>query len=87
MHERGTAKMHQRAFAMEKRIERMRTTGRPVSRERAMTMQFSSREFNGDELFTVEGLEKAYDGRTLFSGVELEALGGERIALIGDNGT
>lgn len=87
MHERGTAKMHQRAFAMEKRIERMRTTGRPVSRERAMTMQFSSREFNGDELFTVEGLEKAYDGRTLFSGVELEALGGERIALLGDNGT
>ena len=65
MHERGTAKMHQRAFAMEKRIERMRTTDRPVNRERALAMQFSSREFNGDELFTVEGLEKAYDSRKL----------------------
>ena len=87
MHERGTAKMHQRAFAMEKRIERLRSTERPVSRERAMTMKFSSRAFSGDELFTVEGVEKAYDGRSLFSGVELEALGGERIALLGDNGT
>lgn len=87
MHERGTAKMHQRAFAMEKRIERMRTTDRPVNRERALAMQFSSREFNGDELFTVEGLEKAYDSRKLFSGVELGAQGGERIALLGDNGT
>lgn len=87
MHEHGTAKMHQRAFAMEKRIDRMRSTDRPVSRERAMTMQFSSREFSGDELFTVDGLEKNYDGRKLFDQVNLEAIGGERIALLGDNGT
>ena len=87
MHERGTAKMHQRAFAMEKRIERMRSTERPVARERAMTMGFSSWEFNGDELFSVEGLEKSYEGRRLFSDVDLSAVGGERIALLGDNGT
>ena len=87
MHERGTAKMHQRAFAMEKRIERMRTTDRPVNKERNLAMQFSTREFNGDELFTVEGVEMSYDGRKLFAGVELEAVGGERIALLGDNGT
>lgn len=29
----------------------------------------------------------AFDGRTLFSGVNLEVAGGERIALLGDNGT
>ena len=29
----------------------------------------------------------AFDGRTLFSGVDLEVTGGERIALLGDNGT
>ena len=33
------------------------------------------------------GLGKAYDGRTLFSDVELQVAGGERIALLGDNGT
>lgn len=87
MHEHGTAKMHQRAFAMEKRIERMRTTDRPLSKERKMTVQFASRDFSGDELFTVEGLEKAFDGRKLFEQVELEVVGGERIALLGDNGT
>ena len=36
---------------------------------------------------SVKGLGKAYDGRTLFSDVELQVAGGERIALLGDNGT
>ena len=87
MHEHGTAKMHQRAFAMEKRIERMRSTECPVTKERSLKVQFSTREFSGDELFTVEGLKKNYGGRKLFDHVDLEAIGGDRIALLGDNGT
>lgn len=87
MHQRGTEKMHKTAFAMEKRIERLRTTDRPMARERALKMQFSSWEFNGDELFTVEGVRKTFGERTLFDNVSLEAHGGERIALLGDNGT
>ena len=87
MHQRGTEKMHKTAFAMEKRIERLRSTERPVAKERALKMQFSSWEFNGDELFTVEDVSKSFGGRTLFDHVSLEAHGGERIALLGDNGT
>ncbi|MCD7757842.1 MAG: ATP-binding cassette domain-containing protein, partial [Clostridiales bacterium] len=87
MHERGTEKMHKTAFAIEKRVERLRTTGRPVGKERAMTMGFATRDFRGDELFTLTGLGKSFGSRSLFSNVNLEVIGGERIALLGDNGT
>ncbi|MCD7843723.1 MAG: ATP-binding cassette domain-containing protein, partial [Clostridiales bacterium] len=87
MHERGTEKMHKTAFAIEKRVERLRTTGRPVGKERAMTMGFATRDFRGDELFTLTGLGKSFGSRSLFSDVNLEVIGGERIALLGDNGT
>ena len=34
--------------------------------EAGLKMQFSSWEFNGDELFTVEDVSKSFGGRTLF---------------------
>ena len=82
----GNDKLHKRAFSMEKRIERLRTTDKPT-KERGMEARFGEREFKGDELFTVKGLKKSFDGRTLFSDVSMEVTGGERIALLGDNGT
>ncbi len=81
----GNDKLHKRAFSMEKRIERLRQTERPV-KERQMEAQFHTKEFHGDEVFTVHNLSKCYGERTLFSGLELLVRGGERIALIGDNG-
>ncbi len=71
---------------MEKRIERMRTTDRPT-KERKMEVRFGEREFRGDEVLTIKELEKSFGERTLFSDVNLEVVGGERIALLGDNGT
>ena len=82
----GNDKLHKRAFSMEKRIEKMRTTDKP-RQERNLTMGFQSTDFKGDMLFTLEGVSKAYGDHTLFSDLELEVLGGERIALLGDNGT
>ena len=82
----GNDKLHKRAFSMEKRIERLRTTDKPT-RERRLDMKFGEREFRGDEVLTVKELKKSFDGRTLFDHVNLEVVGGERIALLGDNGT
>ena len=86
MHELNTELLHKRAFSIEKRIARLRTTDRPET-ERGLKASFRSREFHGDMLFAVEGVSKSFGERTLFSGLELEVLGGERIALLGDNGT
>jgi ATPase subunit of ABC transporter with duplicated ATPase domains len=86
MHEHNTELLHKRAFSIERRIARMRTTDQP--RQSAnLTMGFQGAEFKGDVLFTLEGVTKAFGERTLFSDLELQVLGGERIALLGDNGT
>ena len=82
----GNDKTFKRAQSMEKRIEKMRVTDRP-RKARKLDVRFGEREFRGDEVFTAKGLAKSFGGRTLFSGVDLEVRGGERIALIGDNGT
>ena len=82
----GMDKTFKRAQSMEKRIERMRTTDKPT-KERRLDVKFGEREFRGDEVLTIKGLKKSFDGRTLFDNVDLEVVGGERIALLGDNGT
>ena len=82
----GNDALHKRAFSMEKRIERMRTTEKPA-RAKKMDARFASREFRGDEVLQIRDLSKGFDGRMLFSGVYLRVEEGERIALIGENGT
>ena len=86
MHEHNTELLHKRAFSIEKRIARMQTVNRPT-RERKLEVRFGEREFRGDEVMTIKGLSKGFGDRVLFEGVSLEVAGGERIALIGDNGT
>ena len=82
----GMDKTFKRAQSMEKRIERMRVTDRP-KKKRKMEVRFGEREFRGDEVLTIKNLKKSFGDRTLFSDVNLEVAGGERIALLGDNGT
>ncbi len=82
----GNDKLHKRAFSMEKRIERLRRTEKPA-KTKQLDVHFNTREFNGDEVFTLRNVSKSVGARVLFSQVELSVVGGERIALIGDNGT
>lgn len=82
----GNDKLHKRAFSMEKRIERLRKTDRPRKAQK-LDVRFGEREFRGDEVMTISDLKKSFEGRTLFEHVDLEVVGGERIALLGDNGT
>jgi len=82
----GADKLHKRAFSMEKRIERLKQAEKPAE-EKRFRARFGEKEFRGDDALVIRDLAKSYDGRTLFSGVELQVTGGERIALIGDNGT
>jgi ATPase subunit of ABC transporter with duplicated ATPase domains len=82
----GADKLHKRAFSMERRIERIRQTEKP-SKAKAMTQRFGEREFSGDEVMHIKDLEKSFGERRLFCDLNLLVEGGERIALIGDNGT
>ena len=82
----GNDKLHKRAFSMEKRIEKLSQSEKPQE-QRKLNVKFKQREFNGDEVLVMEDVSKGFGDRTLFSDLSLTVTGGERIALIGDNGT
>ena len=78
--------LYRRAMSIQHRMERIEKTEKPKT-EKTMRARFSERDFFGDEVLSVKGLGKAFDGRTLFENIDLQVAGGERIALLGDNGT
>jgi len=82
----GMDKTYRRAISMERRIERMKTVSKPT-KARKMDARFASAEFHGDEVLGIKKLAKSYGEKHLFEGINLKIEGGERIALIGDNGT
>ena len=82
----GMDKTYRRAVNIERRIERMRTTAKPT-KARKMDARFSTAEFHGDEMLGIRNLAKSYGDKHLFDSISLKVEGGERIALIGDNGT
>lgn len=82
----GMDKLHKRAFSMEKRIEKLSHSEKPTEQKK-LKVKFKEREFFGDEALVMEDISKGFGDRLLFSGLDAEVSGGERIALIGDNGT
>ncbi len=78
--------LYRRAMSIQHRMERIRKTQRP-QKEQTMKASFGEKDFSGDLVFRMKNVSKSYDGRTLFSDVNLSVVGGERIALLGDNGT
>lgn len=82
----GNDALHKRAFSIEKKINRLSETEKPVQ-ARKLATAFRETEFLGDEAVVIRGLSKSFGNKKLFSDVELTVAGGERIALIGDNGS
>ena len=78
--------LYRRAMSIQHRMERIEKTKKP-QKERTMKAAFAEKDFSGDVVFKMKNVSKAFGGRTLFSDVELNVEGGERIALLGDNGT
>ena len=64
----------------------MRTTAKPTKAKK-MDARFNTAEFHGDEVLSLRGVAKSFGDKKLFDGITLKVEGGERIALIGDNGT
>ena len=78
--------LYRRAMSIQHRMERIRKTEKP-KKERTMKATFGEKEFSGDIVFKMKNVSKSFGDRTLFSDVNLTVEGGERIALLGDNGT
>ncbi len=78
--------LYRRAMSIQHRMDRIRKTEKP-KKERTMKASFGEKDFSGDVVFKLKNLSKAFGDRTLFSDVSLNVEGGERIAILGDNGT
>ena len=78
--------LYRRAMSIQHRMERIRKTERPKT-EKTMKASFGEKEFSGDVVFKMKNVSKSFGDRVLFSDVNLNVEGGERIALLGDNGT
>jgi ATPase subunit of ABC transporter with duplicated ATPase domains len=78
--------LYRRAMSIQHRMERIKKTERPKT-EKTMKATFGEKTFSGDVVFKMKNFGKSFGDRTLFSDVELTVEGGERIALLGDNGT
>ena len=78
--------LYRRAMSIQHRMERIKKTEKPKT-EKTMKASFGEKDFSGDVVFKTKNMAKAFGPRTLFSDVELHVEGGERIAILGDNGT
>ena len=78
--------LYRRAMSIQHRMDRIKKTEKPKT-ERTMKASFGEKDFSGDIVFKMKGVSKSFGERTLFSNVNLTVEGGERIAILGDNGT
>ena len=78
--------LYRRAMSIQHRMERTRKTEKPKT-EKTMKASFGEKSFSGDVVFKMKNVSKSFGERTLFSNVELNVEAGERIAILGDNGT
>ncbi len=79
--------LHKRARNMERALERIMLLDRPVLEHKKIKLDLQATDRSGQDVITITDLEKSFEHRLLFSNVNLLVRYGERVALLGDNGT
>ena len=80
----GNAKLMKRAFAMERRLQRIQRV-KTSRQEHKMKNRFKEAGRSGDEVYQLSGLQAGYEF-PFHQPFDAAVLRGERIAVIGDNG-
>ncbi len=76
-----------RAESREKMLDKMEVVDKPVELNAKMNIKLEPSVVSGNDVLTVTDLTKSFDGNTLFNNINFEIKRGERVALIGNNGT
>ena len=74
------------AESREKRLEKIERLERPQE-EGTVRFRFETRRRTGEDVLVLQDLKKSFGGRVLFDRLQQKVKAGDRIALIGDNGT
>ena len=76
-----------RAESRVKMLDKIQRIEKPIEIDNQMRISLEPRFISGNDVLTVEGLSKSFPGQTLFTDISFEIKRGERVALIGNNGT
>lgn len=76
-----------RAESREKMLDKIQRLDKPVEIQNQMRLSLEPRFVSGNDVLTVDELSKSFPGQTLFRNISFEIKRGERVALIGNNGT
>lgn len=76
-----------RAESREKMLDRIDRIEKPIEEEQQMRLTLEPSIMSGNDVLTIQDLSKSFDGQNLFHDVNMEIKRGNRIALIGNNGT
>lgn len=76
-----------RAESREKMLDKIQRLDKPAEIQNQMRISLEPRFVSGNDVLSVEGLSKSFPGQTLFTDISFEIKRGERVALIGNNGT
>ena len=76
-----------RAESREKMLNKIQRIEKPLEVQSQMRLSLEPRVVSGNDVLTVEELAKSFPQQKLFSNISFQIKRGERVALIGNNGT
>ncbi len=76
-----------RAESREKMLDKVERLEKPVDDFTDIHISLEPCITSGNDVLKIEQLAKSFDGRKLFEGIDFSIFRGERVALIGNNGT
>ena len=76
-----------RAESRQKQLEKIDRVEAPVTHIENMKLSLDISKESGKDVLTVHNLAKSFDEKHLYSDINFEIKRGERVAIIGDNGT
>ncbi len=76
-----------RAESREKMLEKMEVLNKPVFVDSEMHLKLTPQITSGNDVLTVKELSKSFGENVLFNNLDFEVKRGEKVAIIGDNGT
>ena len=76
-----------RAESREKMLDKIDVIEKPITEQETMHFKLEPAKESGNDVLSIEGLSKAFGDNKLFENVSFEIKKGEKVALIGNNGT